>query len=288
MPAACGAPLANSSAAPSRPAAALLVRCEEIERHVAPEVPLLRIELMNRHQLDRGDAEFLQVRNLVDDRGKAAAAIGGDAGVGALREAADVHFIDDEIVSVARPLVCLPVERKRGRGQRAERCAAVVRAGLDRGAAAERGRKKHAAHVRIEEQLVRSEAMAGSPIVRAVDAVGVVGSAGDVSGRHAAVPHAAAAVLQRIERPFGDRVHEIRGLVEQQRNGGCVPGVEREVPGLLRRHPAHAEWIRRAFDRPPRFHRRRERVEVDDVGWDGRHLGSWFGSPEGLRYEWQP
>ena len=43
-----------------------LMGCEKAERHVTPVVALLRIKLMHRHQLDHGDSQFLQIRNLLD------------------------------------------------------------------------------------------------------------------------------------------------------------------------------------------------------------------------------
>ena len=51
----------NSSTASPR---VRLVGREEVERHVTPVVALLRIELVDRHQLDDLDAEFLEVGNL--------------------------------------------------------------------------------------------------------------------------------------------------------------------------------------------------------------------------------
>ena len=47
----------------------LLVRGEEIQGHVPPVVPLLRIELLHGEQLDHRDTQFLQVGDLINDPG---------------------------------------------------------------------------------------------------------------------------------------------------------------------------------------------------------------------------
>ena len=65
---------APSSGIPRRPRRARrLVRREEVQRHVAPVVAFLRIELVHREQLDDGDAELLEVGNLLGQAGKRAA-----------------------------------------------------------------------------------------------------------------------------------------------------------------------------------------------------------------------
>ena len=62
----------------------LRVRREEVQRHVAPVVALLRIALKNRHQLDNRDPEFLQIRDLFHQSGIRPGARGIDTGVGVL------------------------------------------------------------------------------------------------------------------------------------------------------------------------------------------------------------
>ena len=51
----------------------LLVRREEVQRHVAPVIALLRIELLDGQQLDDRDAEILEVGNLFRHAGEGAA-----------------------------------------------------------------------------------------------------------------------------------------------------------------------------------------------------------------------
>ncbi len=60
------------------PRAVRLVRGEERDRRIAPVVDLSRrailsIELEHRQQFDRGDAELLKIRNLLDQTGIGAA-----------------------------------------------------------------------------------------------------------------------------------------------------------------------------------------------------------------------
>ena len=76
------------------------MRGEERDRRVAPVVDVARravlgVELEHRQQLDRGDAELLQIGNLLDQPGVRAAVRFADAGTGMPREAAHVHLVDD-------------------------------------------------------------------------------------------------------------------------------------------------------------------------------------------------
>ena len=67
-------------------------------------------ELVHRHQLDRGDAERFQIRNLFDDAGVGARLF--DVAGRAAREAADVHFVNDRFgKGPAEVAVALPIER---------------------------------------------------------------------------------------------------------------------------------------------------------------------------------
>ena len=77
-----------------------LVRREERDRRVAPVVDLARrailgVELEHRQQFHRGDAELLEIRDLLDQAGVRAARLLADAGTRMAREAADVHLVDD-------------------------------------------------------------------------------------------------------------------------------------------------------------------------------------------------
>nr|WP_246799040.1 hypothetical protein [Azospirillum oryzae] len=83
---------------------------EEVERHVPPVISLLRIELEHGHQFDRRDAEIPHVWNFVDQAREGAPPVGRNAGVCTLGEAADMQFIDDGVVGMARSMVAGPVE----------------------------------------------------------------------------------------------------------------------------------------------------------------------------------
>ena len=95
------------------------VRREEIDRVVAPVVVQVLVDEMlvveegvNRHQLDRGDAELLQVvdRDLVAEPGVGAAALLGDPGM-AGGESLYMQFVDDRAVERRlRRSVVSPIE----------------------------------------------------------------------------------------------------------------------------------------------------------------------------------
>src|ERR1700677_4822295 len=76
--------------------------CEEVQRHVSPEVALLRIALKNRHQLDNRYPEVLQVWNLLHQTGVRAGTRRIHAGVGVLGAALDVKLIDDRVSLLMR------------------------------------------------------------------------------------------------------------------------------------------------------------------------------------------
>ena len=88
-----------------RPARELIrvMRREERDRLVAPVVDaacrrLLRIELEHRQELDGGDAQVLEVRNLFDQaRRRCRASPAETPELGWLREAAHVQLVDDRL-----------------------------------------------------------------------------------------------------------------------------------------------------------------------------------------------
>ena len=93
------------------------VRREEANRVVAPVVRPRRLlaeavedrKLVDRHQLDGGHAQRLQVRDFLDDAQVRAGIL--DFAAGRLREAADVDFVDDRLCQAAAEVaVALPVE----------------------------------------------------------------------------------------------------------------------------------------------------------------------------------
>ena len=133
-----------------------LVRREERNRRIAPVVDepggaVLGVELEDRQQFDRGDAELLQIRNLLDQAGIRAARLLRDAGAGMAGEAAHVHLVDDGPRGRAlQRRVPFPVVRVRIHHHALHRCRGVV-AFLPRGVAAvvlwnnhARGRKDRA------------------------------------------------------------------------------------------------------------------------------------------------
>jgi hypothetical protein len=142
-------------------------------------------ELVNGHQLDRGDAEALQVRDHRRGRqsGIGPAQLRADGGM-QLREALDVQFVDHRVFPRdLRPYVVAPGERRvdhpalghRGRAvARVERqvfapasdAITVVRVGPAQ-------RSGYQAGVRVEQQLVRIEPVALFRRVGTMDTVTV-------------------------------------------------------------------------------------------------------------------
>ena len=116
-------------------------------------------ELVDRHQLDGRDAERFQVRNLLDRRRRTCPGASTSLD-GLLREAADVHLVDDRFGE--RPLevaVAFPIER------------VVDHDALGRADDAVVGRQEAAgqrAGVGVDQPGLRVEALALAGIERAV------------------------------------------------------------------------------------------------------------------------
>ncbi len=238
------------------------VRGEEGDRVVAPVVaqPALHEgvvvdELMDRHELDRGDPEALQVRDgrRVRDRRVRAAHLLGDLGV-QVGQALDVRLVDDGlVVRRAGRTVVVPVEERvhdDGLGHVLCRVVVVDLVGVVEVVAEQRlvpgvGGAQRAVDrlgVGVDQQLVRVAALPLLGVERAVDAVAVA-LPGDDAGQ-VAVPDEPVALGQRdavllavgIEQAEGDRG---RHLAEQRevRPGAVVRGTEgvgRARPGLHR------------------------------------------------------
>ena len=199
-------------------------------------------ELVDREQLDRGDAEVAQV---VGDRGGAeagvrAAQVLGDAVV-QLGHALDVALVDDRVAPAApHRLVALPVEVP-GRGvdhDAARHEGGGVLGGLLLGASedvAESGRRggevaadRH--RVGVQEQLVRVEPVAGGRVPRPVDAVAVAGAGLHVG--QGAVPDAEALLGEDVAVLL---LAAVGGVGEQaERHLGGRGGVDGEVGPLGR------------------------------------------------------
>jgi hypothetical protein len=187
---------------------------EEPDRVVAPVVDEALLEevavideRVDRQQLDRRDAEALHVvHHLLPPEARVGAAqVLGNGGV-ELREAADVGLVHDGVVPRhARAAgLTLPVEvgidDHRARHER--RAVALVERAVvhrlhlvaeHRGVPAQRAGV--GARVRIEQQLVRIEAVAAVRLVRAVDAIAVERAGPDVG--QVAVPDLVGELGQR-------------------------------------------------------------------------------------------
>src|ERR1700722_5275111 len=91
------------------------MRGEKRYRRIAPVVYLsersvLHVKLEDRQQLDGGNAELLEIRNLFDQAGISAALIRRDSGAGMPREASHVHLVNNGAGRrVAERRVALPI-----------------------------------------------------------------------------------------------------------------------------------------------------------------------------------
>ena len=231
------------------------VRREEADRRVAPvvgEPPVgeerLVGDVVDRQQLDGGHAERLEVldRGLRGQSGVRAAQVLANAGV-AHREALDVRLVDHRLVHrrVGRAVV-LPLEaivddhalrdRQRVVGGVHHEVGVVAgtRVGLVREhvAAAEAHLALDRLRVRVDQQLVRVEAVAGARVVGAVDAVAVALPGTDAGQVHVPVERRALADLDPlldvlvVEQAQLDAL----GVLGEQREVGALP-----VPGRTQR-----------------------------------------------------
>ena len=182
-----------------------VLRREEADGVVAPVVVQALVlqgavidELVHGHQFDGGDAELLQVR---DDRrvrhaGVGAALLLGDLGV-QLGQALDVGLVDDRlVVRDAEVVVAVPVEeRVDDHAHHHVRRGVLVVDGVRLAQVVGEQRRVpvdlavHGLGVRVQEQLVRVEPVAGVGVVRPVDAVAVLLPGLDL--REVAVPDVA-------------------------------------------------------------------------------------------------
>jgi hypothetical protein len=119
------------------------VRREKAERHIAPVVAFLEVELEHGHQLHHRHSQLFQVWNLLDHAGKRAPVGLADAGIWILREPSHVELIDDRIRFVTRPFVAAPVVNLLARDNETQRRLAGVRPLRHRGSPVERRREKN-------------------------------------------------------------------------------------------------------------------------------------------------
>ena len=182
-----------------RPRTVGVMRREERDRLVAPVVHperrILRVELEDRQQLDGGDSQLLQIRNLLDQPGVGPARRLGHPGARIPGEATNVQLVDDGLGErpAQRP-VALPVIAA-GVGDDALHRRRGVAARPARGPAVEVRRHGDRQPVRIEQDLVAVEALAPFRLERPVGAVGVDLS-GSQAGHHG---------MPVVVRPMGGR-----------------------------------------------------------------------------------
>ncbi len=219
--------------------AVTLVRREEPDRVVAPVVrqpPLgqdrLRHGLVHRHQLDRGDAEPLQV---LDDRGRrqprvAAAQLGRYAGM-PQRQAADMRLVDQGLViRRAQLLIAGPVKIRvdddipwhiRGAVVSVQRSQVSAAANVREQGRAGRDLAIDGLAVGVEQQLGRIAPVPAAQVVRAVHAVAVPLARADVG--QVAVPDEPVDLAQR------DRCLSAVGVEQAKFNQLSNLGEDREV-----------------------------------------------------------
>ncbi len=240
---------------------------EVVQGHVAPVVVVrgrIRIDIvlvvlgfLHRQEFHRGHPERGQRRGLARGAEVGAAFGGGHAGVVA-GQAAHVHFVDHLVLERAGGLAA----ERRGVGEQghalARAGAAVLvamgrAAGVDRAVGAGGGVRVLAdlARIRIEQQLVRIEAVAGAVDiadeagaaalgpgrvvrpVRAPGAIAVVDRAGDAVAvldrrhRDRLRPHLAGRVLGQHQ--LGDFLRARRRLVQPYFDPGGARGIHAEI-----------------------------------------------------------
>jgi hypothetical protein len=213
------------------------VRGEEGQRRVAPVIAasgrgVLGVEGEHRHQLDGGDAQLLQVGDLVDQAPEAAAPFVRHAAALVHGEAAHVQFVDDGLREgpVQRPVALPVVAAVVGHHHRAQRLCQVAAPRLARRFARVGGRLRDGAGVGVEQQLAGVEAQAMGQVlgaVRPVELPAVALTGLDAGKQH--MPIVPGAVLPWVQLDARRRLRRV-GAVEQQQGGGaCVLGVDAEV-----------------------------------------------------------
>ena len=235
--------------------AIVVVRRKKTERHVAPVVVLLRIELKHGHQFNGGDAQLSQIGDLVNDSCERPAPVRRDPGILAVGKAADVHLVDDQVGLVPQGRIASPIEGRLARIQNGQRSAAPVRTRPAGRLAVKGGGKMHVPRVRVQQQLLRVKRMPLDPRpgLRTVDLIGIELGAGQRGLRDPAVPDRSGLVPQMLKVVPKNRRHEVV-LEEYQRDLFGMLGIERKVVGFLGRDPSRAERGRRTFGGFPADH----------------------------------
>ena len=207
-----------------------LVRREERDWRVAPVVDLSRravlgVELEHRQELHRGDAQLLEVGNLLDQPGERAAALLRHARAGVPREPSHVHLVHDGARG-GQPQGCVafPVVHARVHQHALHRGGRVV-AALRGRVTTVGGRHRYAAAVRVEQDLGGVEPHPGTGGARGPVAVQLA----RLHGRNEDVPVVVRAVARGIEPDHARRPGIVDAIEEQQLDPGRVPREHAEV-----------------------------------------------------------
>ncbi len=84
-----------------------------------------------------------------------------------------------------------------------------------------------------------------------VDAIGVVSSPPHFWLGDPAVPDASRLVQQVVQRPLDDRLQHVARMEQQQRDGGGMLRIQREIERVLFRNPRRTQRKGRAFHSEP-------------------------------------
>ena len=219
---------------------------EERDRRIPPVVDqarraILPIELEHGHELDRGDPEILEIRDLLDHSRVGAAQSRRDARAGVPREARHVHLVDHRggegpaEGGVALPVVSVGIHDHAPHGDlrvvaRAARRETIVPVRHDDGA-----------RIGIEKDFRGIVAEAARRVEGTGRPVRV-----DLSGAqagHERVPVVVGAVGRRVEPDHAGRLGVARALEEQQLQGRRVPREDTEVDAALHGGGAQREAL---------------------------------------------
>ncbi len=219
------------------PRAVRLMRREERDRRVAPVIDesrrrVLGVELKHRQELDGGDPEVAEIRNLLDEPGKRAARLLGHAGARMAGEPSDVHLVHDRVRGgPSQRRVALPVVRAAIHHHALHHRAGVVAVFPCRLATVPR-RHDHAAPIGIEKDLARIESHPGSRIERPLHTISVQLSR--THAGHERVPVEVRAVGRGVELDHVRGPWVIDTFEEQERDPGGVSREQAEVDAVVR------------------------------------------------------
>ena len=222
------------------------MRRKEGDRGVAPVVDqatraVLGIELKHRQQLDGGDAQSLEVRDLLDHAGISAAALLGDAGALVAREPSHVHLVHDG-PSGRSPewRVTFPVIHRWVRHHALHRGRGSV-AFLARRLATVASRHHHASGIRVEQDLGGIESHAVRRILRSRHPIAIYLSR--LNAGYEDVPVVVRAVDRGIQANRASWASLINTIEEEELDPGSVLGVDTEVDALRRRYRAQGRTV---------------------------------------------